>query len=152
GGFLSFGADVSIGYQMQGTHDFSIANLLLSESYSMSLLGKVGVTAAIAGSFSVQLSAGSKQPDGTLWTRVAVHRKHSNTLTFAADVNVTASANTTGLPGCARDFLGSLLGLNAKNWLNLAQDVLDAGDPAVLKSELDHLAEHFVAEYVGKAV
>lgn len=147
GGYLNFGLNVSVGYEMKGTHSLDIANLLLSESYSLSLLGKVGLTAGVAGNFSIQLRAGETDP---AWIRVSVQKKRSNQLSFAADVTVGFTDESQGLPGSAQDFLGALLGVNAKNWLNFAQQILSSSTPDQLKNSLDKLAEHFVSEWVGK--
>ncbi|HEX7286632.1 MAG TPA: hypothetical protein VF532_10655 [Candidatus Angelobacter sp.] len=148
GGYLNFGLNVSVGYEMKGTHSLDIANLLLSESYSLSLLGKVGLTAGVAGNFSIQLRAGETDP---AWVHVSVQKKRSNQLAFAADVTVGFTDESQGLPGSAQDFLGALLGVNAKNWLNFAQQILSSSTPDQLKNSLDNLSEHFMSAWVDKA-
>ncbi|HWF05157.1 MAG TPA: hypothetical protein VHA06_15815 [Candidatus Angelobacter sp.] len=149
GGYLNFGLNASVGYEMQGTHSIDIANLLLSESYSLSILGKVGLTAAVAGNFSIQLRSGDTDPS---WIHVTAQKKHSNQLSFAADVTVGLTTQSTGLPGSAQEFLGALLGVNAKNWLNFAQQIISSKSPDDLKKSLDSLSESFVTQWVGKGI
>ncbi|HZU32464.1 MAG TPA: hypothetical protein VFB79_15210 [Candidatus Angelobacter sp.] len=149
GGYLNFGLTVSAGYQMQGSHSLDIAHLLLSESYSLSLLGKLGMTAAIAGNFSIQLRSGDTDPN---WIHVSVQKKHSNQLGFAADVTVGLKTQSNGLPGSAQEFLGALVGVNAKNWVNFAQQIISSKSPADLKSALDSLSQSFITEWVGKGI
>ena len=149
GGYLNFGLSASVGYAMKGSHSVDIANLLLSESYSLSLLGKVGLTAGVAGNFSIQLSP--SDADAT-WIHVSVHKKRSGQFTFAADVTVGLTTESTGLPGSAEDFLGALLGVNAKNWLNFANQIINSGSVDQLKANLDKLAENFVSQWVGQGI
>jgi hypothetical protein len=149
GGYLNFGLNASVGYEMQGTHSIDIANLLLSESYSLSILGKLGLSAAVAGNFSIQLRSGDTDPS---WIHVTVQKKHSNQLSFAADVTVGLTTQSTGLPGSAQEFLGALLGVNAKNWLNFAQQIISSKTPDDLKKSLDSLSESFVSQWVGKGI
>ncbi len=147
GGYLNFGLGVSAGYEMKGSHSLALGNLLLSESYSLSLLGKLALAAKVAGSFSIQLRAGDSDPS---WIQVSVLKKHSNVFSFAADVNVGLKDESQNLPGSANDFLGAILGVNAKNWLNFAQQVLAVKTPDDLKNVLDNLAKHFTGQLVEK--
>lgn len=147
GGYLKFGLNASVGYEMKGSHSVDIANLLLSESYSLSLLGKVGLTAGVAGNFSIQLRPSDSDPS---LIHVSVHKKHNNQISFAADVTVGLTTESTGLPGSAQDFLGALLGVNVKNWLNSAQLIISSGSIDELKKNLDKLSQQFVSQWVGK--
>ncbi|MGZ4840891.1 MAG: hypothetical protein ACXV5J_04040 [Candidatus Angelobacter sp.] len=147
GGSLDFGLSASVGYEMKGSHSVDIANLLLSESYSLSLLGKVGFKAGVAGNFSIQVRASDTDPS---WINVSVQKKHSNQFNFAADVTVGLTTESTGLPGSAQDFLGALLGVNAKNWLNSAQLIISSGSIDQLKKNLDTLSQQFVSKWVDK--
>jgi hypothetical protein len=148
GGYLNFGLGVSAGYEMKGSHSIALGNLLLSESYSLSLLGKLALAARVAGNFSIQLRAGDADPS---WIHVSVQKKHSSEFSFAADVKVGLTDESQNLPGSAQDFLGAILGVNAKNWLNFAQQILDSNTPDKLKNSLDSLAEHFVSQFVDKS-
>ncbi|ABF41054.1 hypothetical protein Acid345_2053 [Candidatus Koribacter versatilis Ellin345] len=153
-GYVNLAADISAGYEMKGTHDFSIANLLLSEHYDFSILGKLGVQAAIAGRYSVEVTGVTDPDTGNPvadWARVVVQKKHSDTLSFAADINVGITSDTSGLPGTAKEFLGALLGTNAKSWLNWADKILDNADPNTLKNTLDTLSEQFLSKWTNKA-
>ena len=153
-GYLKLAADISAGYEMKGTPNFSIAGMLLSEHYDFSILGKLGVASNIAGSYSVQVTGATDPKTGNAladWARVVVNKKHSSQLSFAADVTIGLTADTQGLPGTASEFLGALLGTNSKNWLNWAQKVLDNSDPETLKKTVDGLSEQFIGKWVGKA-
>jgi hypothetical protein len=152
GGYLKLGVNASAGYSIKGTNDFGLGTLKLSEAYGLSVLGKLGVTAQIAGRFSVQVRAGAI--DG--WANVQVFRKRATDLQFAADVNVTASSKLSGLPASGKEFVGALVGVNAKNWLNLVFSAVDkAGQlPSVdaLKQKLDGLADIYISKYANQAI
>jgi hypothetical protein len=152
GGYLKLGVNASAGYSIKGTKALDFANLKLSESYDLSILGKLGVTAQIAGRFSVQIRAGTE--DG--WANVQVFRKRTDDIQFAADLNVTASSKLQGLPTSGKEFLGALLGVNAKNWINLVDSVAtQAGaitSVADLEKSLDGLATTYISRYANKAI
>lgn len=152
GGYLKLGVNASAGYSIKGTNDFTLPNLKLSESYDLSILGKLAVTSQIAGRFSVQVKAGAA--DG--WANVQVFRKRTKDLQFAADVRVSASSKLGGLPQTGQEFLGALLGLNAKNWLNLVDNVISQAGQiksgADLEAKLDGLADIFISRYANRAI
>ena len=70
GGYLRVGAELAAGYELAGTKAVSVGGLSLSERYRLSILGKVGLSAAIAGRFSILVTAG----DLPGWARVKVTR------------------------------------------------------------------------------
>ena len=152
GGYLKLGVNASAGYSIQGTKDFAVPNLKLSETYDLSILGKLAVTGQIAGRFSVQVKAGAT--DG--WANVQVFRKRTRDIQFAADIQVNASSKLSGLPQTGKEFLGALLGVNAKNWLNLVDSVVtqagQIGSVADLKTKLDGLADIFISRYANRAI
>lgn len=147
GGYLRLAADVSAGYKLAGTKSFALGDLALSEKYDLSILGKVGLSAGVAGRFSILVTAGD-QPG---WARVVVRRHKSKDLKIAADVNVGLKHELQGLPGSAEEFLGAALGVNAKNFLNLLQRAQGSGKFTDFSASIDGLAKSFISEYVGKA-
>lgn len=153
GGYLNFGVNASAGYQLKGTKDFqNIAGLNLSEHYQFSATGKLSVNAKLAGRFSVCVQAA----DDDHWARVTVKRSRSKDLQIAADLSVGAQLDTQGLPSSGKEFLGALLGVRAKNWINQADSILQQAaaikTPQDLINKLDGLAQTYVSQYVGKAV
>lgn len=152
GGSLKLAVNASAGYSIKGTKDFDVLNLKLSEAYDLSILGKLAVTGEIAGQFSVQVRAGA-QP---AWANVQVFRKSSKDLQVAADLQIGAQSQLGGLPQTGQEFLGALLGVNAKNWLNLVDDVVSQAGSiqsgADLESKLDGLADTFVSRYANQAI
>jgi hypothetical protein len=153
GGYLKFGVNASAGYQLKGTHDFQkISGLKLSESYALSVTGKLSVNAQLAGRFSVEVRAA----DDDHWARVMVKRQRSKDLQIAADLNVGAQVDTQGLPATGKEFLGALLGVRAKNWINQADSILQQAaaikTPKDLTDKLDGLAGTYISRYVNKAV
>jgi hypothetical protein len=152
GGYLNLGVNASAGYSIQGTNDIDFAKLRLSETYDLSVLGKLGVTAQIAGRFSVQVRAAAESG----WANVQVFRKRNRDLQFAADLNVSASSELQGLPATGKEFLGALLGVRAKNWLNLVDSIAnEAGEITsvkVLQSKLDGLADIYISRYANQAI
>jgi hypothetical protein len=147
GGYLSFGASLAAGYEMKGTHDFqSVRNLELSETYKLSVTGKLSVSAKLAGRFSVEArSADDLHSDDPGWVRVTVKRRRAEDLRIAADLSAGAAIDTVSLPPTGKEFLGSLLGLRAKNWINQAASILGGGT-------LDGLANIYMSRYMNKAV
>ncbi len=152
GGFLKFGVNAAAGYEIKGTKSFDVAELKLSEHYDLSVTGKLNLNASLAGRFSVEVRRGSR--DG--WAQVVVRRKRTKELQFAADLTIGATLDTQGLPESGKEFLGALIGVRAKNWLNLIDSAADQagkiqsiGD---LKARLDGLAGDFISKYAGKAI
>src|SRR5215472_13644604 len=152
GGLLNFNVGASAGYEIKGTNSFRISELLLSEHYALSVIGKLSFKGQIAGRFSVDVTAGSAPG----FAHVVVRRRREKELQFAADVNVKADLNTQGLPGSGKEFLGALLGIQAKNWLNLVDSVVtEAGQVDSidnLKAKLDGLARDYLSAFAGKAI
>jgi hypothetical protein len=147
GGYLRLAAELSAGYELAGTKSISLGQMLLSEKYDLSILGKVGLTAGIAGDFSIIVS-GSNEIAG--WARVHVHRNKSNSFGVAADVNVGFKNQLDGLPSNANEFLGAALGVNAKNFLTVFEKARDLSDFTKFKAAVDGLAQRYISEYIGK--
>src|SRR6185503_11866694 len=157
GGYLKLGAQLSVGYELKGAPSINIGELLLSEHYQLSIMGNLSLGASVAGNFAVEVrpaadASGALMPD---WARVIVSKRRSSQFNIAADVSVDASSDLQGLPDTANEFLGALLGVNAKNWLNMITQiegrVLQFSDLSTLETELDTLAKNFLGEWIGKA-
>jgi hypothetical protein len=84
------------------------------------------------------------------WARVIVRKSRASGLNIAADVNVGAKSKLQGLPNTHNEFLGALLGVNAKNWLNMLERVRELSDFTAMQKELDGLAKDFLAEWLDK--
>jgi hypothetical protein len=158
GGYLNLGATLAAGYEAKGTHDFrQIASLKLSESYDLSVTGKFSVAAKLAGRFSVKVqSTADLHPGDNGWARVTVNRQRTRDLQISAGLSASAKIDTQGLPATGKEFIGSLLGLRAKNWINQADSILSQAasinTAADLTSKLDGLAQTYVSRFVNKAV
>ena len=152
GGTLRFSVGASAGYEIKGTQSISVRDLALSEHYAMSVIGKLTLSGGVSGRFSVDVTAGSEPG----FARVVVRRRRQQELQVAADVKVQASLTTEGLPSSGKEFLGALLGVQGKNWLNLADRLVsEAGEVdsvEELKAKLDGLAMHYVSAFAGKAI
>jgi hypothetical protein len=153
GGYLKLGASLAVGYKLMGAPDFSIGQLQLSEHYQFSVAGSLDLGAQIAGQFSVEARAavdehGLAKPG---WVQVIVHKNRSSSFHIAADAGVIASTDLEGLPDSADEFLGALLGIRAKNWLNMISRVRELSDLDALKKELDDLGKKFIETWIGKA-
>jgi len=162
GGYLKLGINASAGYSIKGTglgqfDNFKIGDIKLSESYSLSVLGKLGLTAQIAGQFSVQVRAGKQQG----WANVRVVRKSTKDLQVAADLKVgfesiAGGISQNGQTMTGQEFLGALLGVNARNWLNQVNSVItEAGtitSGAQLQRKLGDFASSLVSKYIGQGI
>jgi hypothetical protein len=152
GGYLRFGASASAGYEIKGTHSADLGKIQLSERYRLAVVGKLGLQAQVAGRHEVMVRPGERPG----WARVVVRRARSKEMQFAADVSVGAKVDTEGLPESGQEFLGALLGVEAKNWLNLIDGAVDAAgqlaSPEALKARLDGLAQDFIAEWLGQGI
>jgi hypothetical protein len=152
GGTLNFSVGASAGYQLKGTHSFKISEIALSEHYALSVIGKLTLTGQLAGRFSVDVTAGTEPG----FARVVVRRRRRQELQFAADVNVKADLKTEGLPVSGKEFLGALLGIEAKNWLNTVDSlVTEAGQVDSIeniKAKLDGLAMDYLGAFAGRAI
>lgn len=145
GGYLRLAAEVSAGYQLAGTKAFSIGQLALSEKYDLSVIGRIGLSAGVAGRYSI-LVTGNELPG---WARVQVRRRNAKNLKIAADVNV-AFKNELDLPSDAKDFLGAVLGVNAKNFINVFKKAQELSDFDAFTKTVDGLAKKYVEAVVGK--
>lgn len=146
GGSLNLGAEASAGYELTGTKSAALGGLKLSEKYNLSVIGRVGLKARVAGRFSILITADAELPG---WTRIQVRRHRAKDFSVLADVNV-GFKNQLDVPATADEFLGAVLGVNAKSFLTVFQKARDLSDFDALKSEIDGLARRFVGEYIGK--
>src|SRR5262249_3108674 len=144
GGYLRLGAEVSAGYRLAGTKSISLGEMALSEKYDLSIIGKVGLTAGIAGQFSVLVTAADELAG---WARVRVRRHNAKSFGIAADVNVGFKNQLDNLPPTADEFLGAALGVNAKNFLNVFQKARELSDFEKFKATIDGLAQRYIEEY-----
>jgi hypothetical protein len=151
-GELNVGVSASAGYDIKGTKGLGISQLKLSEHYQLAIVGKLAVAAKMSGRYAVEVRPSDRQG----WARVIVRRARSKDLLFAADATVDAEVDTRGLPASGKEFLGALLGVQVKNWLNLVDSVVDqAGklsSPAALEARLDTLSSAFIERWTGVAV
>lgn len=147
GGRLNFNAGLAMGYQINGAPSFEIGQLQLAERYRFSVLGSLSLGASVAGRFTVEIRNGS----GNGWVRVVVRKSRAESIRVAADVAVSIKLQEEGLPESADDFLGAVIGLNAKNWINMFAQVRKLTDFNKLEAYLDNLAKSFIEEYTGKA-
>jgi hypothetical protein len=147
GGYLKFNETLGVGYELSGSPSFRLAELQLSEKYNFSLLAKLNLGAAIAGRFKIVVRGGSEPG----WVKVVVLKNRSGEFSLAAIGDATARIDTVGWPKSAHELLSSMLGLKAKNWLNLFEQIRKLTDFQELEKYLDKLARKFIEEYTGKA-
>ncbi|MES1256502.1 MAG: hypothetical protein ABUS56_12880 [Acidobacteriota bacterium] len=150
GGVLKYSVGASAGYDIKGTQSIKISEIALSEHYALSVVGKLTISGEVSGRFSVDVSKGTQEG----FARVVVRRRRAKQLQIAADVNASASLTTDGLPASGKEFLGALLGVQGKNWLNLVDSlVTQAGQVdsiETLKAKLDGLATDYLNAFAGK--
>ena len=146
-GYLNISGSLGFGYSMAGTATDSIAGIQLAEKYSVSALGKVGVSAGVAGDFRIEVRRGSEAD----WARVVVKKSREKSFSIAADVTVAATLEG-GLPfDTGRDFVGALVGVNVQSWFGILDYISKYSDLAQLDANLDTLAKSFVEEWTGRA-
>jgi hypothetical protein len=147
GGYLRLGAEVAAGYELAGSQSFALGQLGLSERYALSVVGKVGLSAGVAGQFAV-LTTGVDDLPG--WARVQVRRRRAREMKIAADVHVTFDTRLDDLPSSASDFLGAVLGVNAKSFLSVLARAHELSDYEAFRNAVDALARRYVEELMGK--
>ncbi|HYP14884.1 MAG TPA: hypothetical protein VEQ63_13235, partial [Bryobacteraceae bacterium] len=151
GGYLKVGTTLTAGYQMQGSSKAQVGELNLSESYSLSVLGSLGVTASIAGRFRVQVSAASAPSDASgRWVRVVVNKSKQDSIGIAADVKVQFANKLDGLPGASDEFLGAVLGVTSKSWFNYLARASQVRTFEDLEEVTDTLSWHFLSQLTNK--
>jgi hypothetical protein len=146
GGYLRLGAEVAAGYELAGTKAFSVSQLALSERYRLSILGKIGLSAGVAGRFAITVTAG----DRAGWARVRVTRHRASDLRVAADVTVDFANELDGLPADPYEFLGAVLGVNGKSFVNVLQRVRELGKYDTVSAAIDGLAKLYLGELIGR--
>jgi hypothetical protein len=146
GGYLRLGVEVPAGYQLAGTRSIALGQLTLSERYDLSIVGKIGLSAGVAGRYSLLVTAGPEPG----WARVTVSRRSEQELRCAADVTV-GFKNELDLPGSAHEFIGAALGVNGKNFINVFNRALELSDFERFKAATDGLARQFVEAVIGRA-
>ncbi len=154
GGYLNVGASLGVGYSVKGTPSIALGQLQLSEDYSLSVVGTLGLAAHVGGFFAIEMrgaidAAGRVRPG---WARIVVRKTRASEFSFAADVSVGVTSDLKGLPEAPNEFLGALLGVNVKNWLNLLEHVRTLSDWNSLATELDGLAIDFLTSWVGEQI
>jgi hypothetical protein len=154
GGYLRLGGSVGVGYEIKGTPSIALDQVRLAEHYQLSVIGTLGVTAEVGGFFGIDIrpdvdERGQPRPG---WARVIVNRTRTSEFSFAADVSVKAKTRPQKMPATPPEFLGALVGVNLKNWLNLLQHVDHLTDFNQLASELDDLGITFLTTWFGKTV
>jgi hypothetical protein len=154
GGYLRLGGSVGVGYEIKGTPSIALDQVRLAEHYQLSVIGSLGVTAEVGGFFGIDIRADVDEHDEPRpgWARVIVNRTRTSEFTFAADVSVKAKTRLQKLPETPPEFLGALVGVNLKNWLNVIQHVDRLTDFDHLTSELDDLGLTFLTTWFGKTV
>ena len=154
GGTLKLGLQVGAGYAIKGAPSFDLGALHLSERYDLSVIGTVGLSAEVAGLFSIEVRAATDAGGNRIddWARVIVKRSRSDRFAIAGDVKVHATSALKGLPESPDEFLGALLGVNVKSWLHVFERVATLTDPAQLKTEIDALARQFIGEWTGETL
>jgi hypothetical protein len=152
GGALKYSVGASAGYEIKGTKSIKISEIALSEHYALSIVGKLTISGQVSGRFSVDVSKGTNAG----FARVVVKRRRAKELQIAADVNASANLTTDGLPASGKEFLGALLGVQGKNWLNLADSLITKAGQVdsieTLKAKLDGLATDYLSAFAGKKI
>lgn len=148
GGYLRLAAEVSAGHRIAGTKAVSLGSMALSEKYDLSIVGRIGLSAGVAGNFSILVTGDDSLPG---WARVQVRRHRAKDLKIAADVNVAFKNQLDNLPSTADEFLGAALGVNAKSFLNVFQRARELSDFEEFKQSIDGLAQRFIGEFTGRA-
>ena len=82
------------------------------------------------------------------WTRVTVEKTRTTRFAVAADASAEGKAQLRGLPDAPHEFLGAVLGVNVRNWLNLLDRIRTMTDLNQLLSECDELAIAFLTSLV----
>jgi len=145
GGYLRLGAELSAGYRLAGTKSVAVGQLALSEKYDLSIVGKIGMSAGVAGRFSILVTAGDRPG----WCRVQVRRHRAKDFKVAADVNV-GFKNELDLPANPKEFLGAALGVNAKSFINIFAKAVELSDFKAFEKAIDGLAKKYVEAVIGK--
>jgi len=147
GGYVKLGASIGAGYQLSGGQSIKIGDLDLSEKYDFSLAGKLSLGASVAGRFRVEVRPGTDPG----WARVVVRKSRDRAFSIAADVSASAKFEQEGLPGSPDEFISAIIGLKAKNWINVFDQARKWTDFNKLEENLDLLAKSYIERYTGKA-
>ncbi len=147
GGYLSFGGNLSLGYEISGCPSQQLKDLNISEYYKLGLSGKLDFLSKVAGRFRIEVGQGSRPG----WARVKIRKSKDKNFQIAADVSLGGELSIQGFPDSADEFLGALLGLKAQNWLNLFDKIKNYTDFQQIETYLDDLARTYIEQLTGQA-
>lgn len=147
GGYLSFGGQVGLGYQVSGSPSQQLKDLSISENIGLSFLGKLDFLSKVAGRFRIEVRQGKKPG----WAAVKVCKSRDKNFQIAADVALGGKLSIEGFPDSADEFLETVVGLKARNWLNLFDKIRNYTDFHQLETYLDGLAKTYIEQLTGRA-
>jgi hypothetical protein len=75
GGYLKFGAGLSVGYELKGSPSFEIGQLQLSEHYDLSVIGKLGVTRKLQAIFWLRTRCSKPCRSSSIAMRISTTRR-----------------------------------------------------------------------------
>ncbi|MDX2034134.1 MAG: hypothetical protein SF339_25895 [Blastocatellia bacterium] len=147
GGHLNFKAGVNFGYEMTGAPSFAIGDLALSQKVDFALAAKLTLGAKLVGNFKVVVREGGEPG----WGRVTIRKSAARGLAVGATVDASATVETAGWPESANELLATILGLQAKNWLNLFDRLAGFREFSDIEAYVDNLAKVFIGRATGAA-
>ncbi len=142
GGYLNVGSGLNWGYSFAGLKKADVGDLDLALSYTAKAAASLSLGYKLAGEFEIEARRGHE--DG--WVRFVVRKARDSSFSFGADFGLDASFGLSGLPQSADDFLGALLGTDARAALGYLQQATELSDLGKLQKKLDGLAAGFLED------
>ena len=145
-GFLHLGGDVSFGYSLNGSKEYSLGQLDLTSKLLVQAALKLQVCCQMTGAFKLIVSKG--ESDG--WRRVMVEKDYSSTFDFSLGVTVDANLSTDETMQGGLGLVEGIIGTKPTQVLNSILTYAEKS-PQEWRQYIDGCLKAVVAKYTGKA-
>ncbi len=144
-GFLQLGAQVGVGYEFNGTRNYSLGALDLTTTLKLQAAARISVGYQVGGAFRMSVVKGDS--DG--WLRMVVQKNHNSSFEFGLGVDVNAEFETPVDGGI--ETVEAIIGTRAAQVLDKFIE-LSQLTPDQAKEKLDGFLGAVVDEWIAKGI
>jgi hypothetical protein len=145
-GFIHLGGDVSFGYSINGSKEYSLGQLDLTSKLLVQAALKLQVCCQMTGAFKLIVSKGKSAG----WRRVVVEKDYSSTFDFSLGVTIDANLSTDETMQGGLGLVEGIIGTKPTQVLNSVLTYAEKS-PQEWRQYIDGCLKAVVAKYTGKA-